>query len=262
MVPRFVLAAVAVGLLGVAGRADDPAPDPTADLLAKLRKPADFAQAGEVQLGAFTDLVEARGGVAAVINDEAFRGEGVENPAEQTVKPSRLKTLSLAAHLRHALGQRGATYLVRKDHVEIVPLAVAVREAKVQVEDGPAQLLLPYPLVSAVYREKPFNEAVADLAADHDLTVVVAPQAGDNRTAFVSARLLNVPADKALELLALQADLRVLRKGNAFFVTGKDHADQLAAERVEKERQKIDLDRLRLTPLPPAAPAVPPPPVP
>src|SRR5437763_558178 len=95
----------------------------------------------------------------------------------------------------------------------------ATRNAPPGAEKGTVQLA--EPLVSVVYKEKPLNEALADLAEEFDLNVVVAPQAGDSRMAFVTARLLNVPADKALELIAVQADLRVVRKGTAFLVTSR-----------------------------------------
>jgi hypothetical protein len=72
--------------------------------------------------------------------------------------------------------------------------------------------------------------------------------------------MLNVPADKALELLAVQCDLRVLRKGNTFLITSRDHANDLFNERQERERQKIETERLRgeigqpRLPIPPVPP--------
>ena len=105
--------------------------------------------------------------------------------------------------------------------------------------------------MSAVFKEKPLNEAVAKIAEMYDLTVVVSPQAGDAKTGFVTARLLNVPADKALELLALQCDLRVVRRGNAFLITSKDQANELFNEKLDKERQKIEMQKLREAPAKP-----------
>ncbi|MBY0458451.1 MAG: hypothetical protein K2V38_14020, partial [Gemmataceae bacterium] len=113
------------------------------------------------------------------------------------------------------------------------------------------------PLVSAVAKEKPFNEAVARIAEQYDLTVVVAPQAGDAKTGFVTARLLNVPADQAIELLALQCDLRVVRKGKAYFVTGRDHANDLFNEAQDIERRKIELKKFRDAPPVPPMPEKP-----
>ena len=117
--------------------------------------------------------------------------------------------------------------------------------------------MLAQPLVSFVVKEKPLNEAVAAIAERYDLTVVVTPQAGDAKMGFVTSRLLNVSADRALELLALQNDLRVVRKGTAFLITSREHAEGLHNEKMERERQKIELDKFRQ--MPPPRPEAPPP---
>ena len=96
---------------------------------------------------------------------------------------------------------------------------------------------------------------VEKLAEQYDLSVVIAPQAGDARTGFVSAQLKNLAPETALELLALQNDLRVVRKGTAFLITSREHADSLFNEKMEKERVKIELDKFRQMPPPkPEAP--------
>jgi hypothetical protein len=102
--------------------------------------------------------------------------------------------------------------------------------------------------VTLMVKEKPFNEVVEKLAEEYDLSVVIAPQAGDARTGFVTARLKNVPVADALELLAVQCDLRVIRKGNAFLITNRDHANDLFNEKLERERQLIELKQLREAP--------------
>src|SRR5207244_205306 len=115
------------------------------------------------------------------------------------------------------LESMGTTYLVKNNSIEIVPIAHAAKATKSATsegEDGSVQLN--EPLVSVVFKEKPLNEAVAKIAEMYDLTVIVSPQAGDAKTGFVTVRMLNTPADKALELLALQCDLRVVRRGAAF----------------------------------------------
>ena len=115
--------------------------------------------------------------------------------------------------------------------------------------------------MSAFFKEKPLNEAVAKIAEMYDLTVIVSPQSGDARTGFVTARLLNVPADKALELLAaLQCDLRASCSAAeaAFLITSRDHANELFDENMGRERQKIELQKLREAPAKPPAPPAPP----
>ena len=202
-----------------------------------------------------------------VVRSDLFKAEGDGNVLDRRpdLGVTRLDGISLRRFLDLILNGTNATYLVRKGMVEVVPIRYAAKETgnelKATGADGD-HVRLAEPLVSVIYREKPLNEAVADLAEEFDLNVVVGPQAGDNRMAFVSARLMNVPADKALELIAVQADLRVVRKGAAFLVTSRDHANDLFGEELEKEKQKIEVERFRkglFTPEPPPPPAVPPP---
>lgn len=221
--------------------------DPTAQLLAKLRQPISLPAADELQLSEFAAQVEKATGVPVTINTNAFlHDDSNTDPEGKTLKLTASKKVSGAVVLRHALGRQGLTYLVRRDHVEIVPITYALRESRQPVKmDANGDPMAPNPLVSAVVKNMALSAALDDLAADYDLTVILSPQAGDQKAAFVSARLLNVPADKAIELLALQADLRVVRRGPAFLVTTKDHADGLFNERHEREQRKIELENMR-----------------
>lgn len=197
-----------------------------------------------------------------VVNEESFKTEGQPNIKEEKPRfaATDLRGLTIHQFLTVALDSHGATYLVKNGTIEIVPTSHAARVTKSgvsQEETGRARLN--EPLVSAIFKEKPLNEAVAKIAEMYDLTVIVSPQVGDAKTGFVTARLLNLPADKALELLALQCDLRVVRRGAAFLLTSKDHANELFNEKLDKERQKIEVQKLREAPAkPPAPPEVPP----
>jgi hypothetical protein len=184
--------------------------------------------------------------------EEHFKAEnypGDIKEAKARLAATQLRGQSLHQFLTTILGTMEAAYVVKGGTVEIVPKSHAAKLAKAGDDKRP-----PSPLVSLVVKEKPLNEAVATLAERYDLTVVVAPQAGDAKTSFVTARVLNVAADDALELLAIQADLRVMRKGNAFLITSRDHANELFGEKLEKERQQIELDKLRTAPPPRPAP--------
>lgn len=261
MFARLVLAAAVTGLLVAPWVAADdppkkpaPAKDRVADLLQKLHHQTVSFDANPSDVPVF-ELLQALGkkhDITFVVREKAFRDDGVENvrEAKANLTATRLDGFTLHQFLTVTLADLNATYLVRTNCVEVVPLNVAAKEAKVPAdEDG--EYRLKHPLVSAVYRERPLNEAVAELADLYELNVVVAPQAGDNRSGFVSARLLNVPADEALELLAVQADLRLVRKGNAYLITSPGHADGLFSEALDKERAKAELQRLKITPLPP-----------
>ena len=258
MIARFAVVVVVAVAAGVSWSvmADEQAkkPDPTADLLAKLRKPAELPRDQEMPITEFADLLD-KAGVSVVVHADVTN----DGPNTGPVKTPRARSLPLAAAIRHTLAPREATFLVRKGYIEIVPVSLAIKEVK-QVSDEDNRLT--EPLVSVIYKEKPLNEALADLAEEYDLSIVVAPQAGDNKTGFVTVRLLNIPADKAIEMIALQADLRVVRSANGFFVTGKDHANDISNEKFEREQRLADLDRSRLLPLQPPAPVPAPAPAP
>lgn len=206
--------------------------------------------------------IQKRCEVTFAINEESFKAEG--HPDFKEAKPklaiTRPTGLTLHQFLTVALDSLGATYLVKNGMIEIVSFPSAAKATKSGVSQGDDnRARLNEPLVSAIFKEKPLNEAVAKIAEMYDLTVIVSPQVGDAKTGFVTARLLNVPADKALELLALQCDLRVVRRGAAFLLTSKDHANELFNEKLDKERQKIEVQKLREAPAkPPAPPEVPP----
>jgi hypothetical protein len=247
----FALALLALSA-GSASAQNQPGrkPDPTVELLAKLRKPMDLGKLDGISLNDLAALLGEKSGVTVLVNETAFRNiDQAANPGEIMVKVPPLRAMSMTAALPHILGQMDATFLVRKDHIEIVPIAFAAKETKniaSKEDDGPVQLA--QPLVSMIFKEKPFNEAVAELAEEYNLTVVISPQSGDARTGFVTARLLNTPADKALELLTVQCDLRIVRKANTFLITSRDHANELFNERMERERSKIDLEKFRNAP--------------
>jgi hypothetical protein len=192
-------------------------------------------------------VLSKRHGLTFIIMDKQFEQQGVQNILERRSPLTTVATKGLSLHrfLGVWLASLDATYLVRGDYVEIVPLGLVANA-------GPMAARPAAQLVSLVVKEKPFNEVVDRLAEQYDLSIVIAPQAGDARTGYVNARLTNLPPETALELLALQNDLRVVRKGAAFLITSHEHVDALFNERVEKERARIELEKFRQAPPPKA----------
>ena len=236
--------------------------DALAALLDKLHgEDVEFPQANlnEVPLIELIQHLAKRYELTFSINEESFKAEGLNSirDAVPGVSMTQVRGLTIHQFLTTVLHSTGGTYIVKGKTIEIVAPGRAARRTRSSVtvaEDGRAALK--EPLVSAVFKEKPLNEAVASLAERYDLTAIVSPQAGDARTGFITARFLNIPADRALELVALQADLRVVRKGAAFLITSREHADALFTEQMERERAKIELDKFRqMLPPRPEAPA-------
>jgi hypothetical protein len=191
-------------------------------------------------------ILSKKHGITFVINQDSFKAEGGMEITEKkpSVASTKLNGLTLHQFLVRVLDSLGGTYIVKGGVVEIVHFAHAVRVARVTTdEDGDTSLK--EPLVCAIIKQKPLADAIDLLASRYDLSVTIAPQARDGSASAVSARLMNLPADKAIEMLAVQCELRVVRKGNAFLITSREHAKTLLAEQVEADRQKIELEKLR-----------------
>jgi hypothetical protein len=262
--PARFLMALALGFLFAAPAmaADEPKSDPLAGLIDKLHgeEVAFEGNVNEIPLFEMLQRFSKRHAVTFLINEESFKAAGENDIKTRTpnLSATQLRGLTLHQFLTSVLDSMSATYIVKGKTIEIVAPAYAAKLSKSatsQNEHG--RVSLNEPLVSFVAKEKPLNEAVAAIAERYDLTVVVTPQAGDARTGFVTARLLNLPADKAIELLAVQCDLRVVRKGTAFLITSREHAEGLHNEKMERERQKIELEKFRQ--MPPPRPEAPPP---
>ncbi|HEY1191035.1 MAG TPA: hypothetical protein VGE74_25605, partial [Gemmata sp.] len=200
-------------------------------------------------------------GVTFVINTEAFRQVGIANIKElrPTFDATELRGQTMRRYLNVALEGLGATYLVKNGVIEVVPVghAAVVTKAALVESDGDGRPRLKEPLVSVVLKEKPLNEVVAKLAEMYDLNVILSSQVGEAKTARVTARLLNVPADKAIEVLAIQCELRMVRKGTVFLIASKDQANELLNEKREQERRQIELEQLRAAPAAPPKPPEP-----
>jgi type II secretory pathway component GspD/PulD (secretin) len=251
--------AAGLALTAAPARAENPAPpakktekgDPTEQLLAKLEQESQLREGiniNEVPLIELLHDFSKRYGVTFVINTDAFKAVGLPDvgEAKPTALATQLRGLPLRQVLNLTLESMGATYLVRRNTIEIVPVHFAAKLTKSATTEGEdSRPHLNEPLVSVIFKEKPLNEAVAKVAEMYDLTITVATQAGDAKAGFVTARILNQPADKAIELLALQCDLRVVRRGTAYMLTSKDHANELFGEKLDKERQKIEVEQLR-----------------
>jgi hypothetical protein len=76
-------------------------------------------------------------------------------------------------------------------------------------------------LAFSFYDKVPLKKAMSELADRHGSKIAFSPKVEKELEKPVSARLVNVPFDTALEVLANMADLRVSRKGNDFLVTPK-----------------------------------------
>jgi hypothetical protein len=248
---------VALGAPRAAARDGEPKPakkiNSAEAILAELAREFSLREGANINDIPFFELLQdvtRQTGVAFVINEASFRAVGQPNFKEEKplLTATGLRGLTLHQFLMVALDGKGAVPLVRNGAIEIVSVQHAAKVLKVPmigINDEDNNPRLAEPLVSLIVKEKPLNEVVAKLAEMYDLSVVISPQSGDARTGLVTAHLLNVPPNQALELLVLQRDLRVVRRGTAYLITTRDHAKELFDENLAKERKKIELQRLR-----------------
>lgn len=239
---------------------EKPKPRTAEEIVLALKQPSGFdGDVDETPVLELFDKLTRRHGVPFVILDEYFKAAGVPDFKDKkpTVIATGLKDMPLRQFLSLVLEGVNATYLVKSGRIEVIPLGVerdAARGLR-HTTDGTA---VPPPLVSVIVKQKPLKEVVDALADEYDLGVVVSAKVGDALNQAVTARLLNVPAGQALDRLAVAADLRVVSHGGTFLITTPEHAKELAAERVERARQQVEMQRLRAFPFvfPPNLPGI------
>jgi type II secretory pathway component GspD/PulD (secretin) len=237
-------------------------PDPSDQLITKLfdQEVKIEGNVNEIPIGNLLQQLSKKYDITFVVKEDYFKAEGEES-ADFAKKKPKVEASQLHGLTLHQLLVRvfdsldvapagvtpGVTYLIKGKTVEIVPKYIAqryVRALPVSGDEGEGETLRD-PLVSLIVKQKSLTDVVETLANRYDLNVIIGPQAVDATASLVTARLLNVPADTALEMLAAQCGLRSIRKGNAFLITSKDRAKELLTEEYEKEQRKIELAKPR-----------------
>jgi hypothetical protein len=206
---------------------DKAVPDP--DPVAALTRCADFPgiQDPRATLWDALEILSELYHVPFEFNFRAFKYDGFADPdhcviAEDKPLPAA-KNIRLEVLLKQILERipvPGATFLVRRECLQITT------ETFVKLEvwgTYPGPYL---PLVHLRIDKLPLNDALSQLASQAGVNLVYN---GGAHTAFarVSARLANVPADTAAEMLAIQVDLCVVYRDNVLIVTTPKRAASL-----------------------------------
>jgi RNA polymerase sigma factor (sigma-70 family) len=158
----------------------------------------------------------ADGAAFMALKGEKFRVE------DELVHLPRLTGAPLEVALRKLCEQLGCTYAIRKNHIELTTFE-SVAGRPLRKGESP-QLVYEYEWV-----KMPVAALLDILAERHQRTVLISTQLGDRAQTPVTAKLLNVPFDTAVELVAEMAGLKAVRKDNALFVTTPEHANTLLA---------------------------------
>lgn len=141
-----------------------------------------------------------------------------------------------------------ATYILRRDGIEITTERFKLHEFYRHRIPGDHTPLSPLggenpeffnsrsfylPLVQAEFEKRPLEEAFRELADATDCSVILDERVRD-KAKPVTATLINVPLDTAVELLANMVDLHVLSRDRTLYVTTKENIDAMQKELVER----------------------------
>ncbi len=243
MFQTMLVAVLATGMLAVPGVRAQPGAGqdvaiPSAEKIVSFLQMQRVSYEKDLPTTPFKEVLEdlaKRYGVIFVVNKVAIgdMAATLDTAKAEKLSVTKLDGMLLATFFDvyfRALPVPEITYLVRADHIEITTREAAQKEAglmeamdeakatddKGEIVRAKARLNLPLVCVSA--KGKPLSAILDELAAAYGLNIVVADVKAQLKTPLTEC-LLNVPADTALELLAGQAGLSVVRKGNTFRIS-------------------------------------------
>jgi hypothetical protein len=233
---RLLLAFGILALLGRAGplRADDKQALEIHDKLAKTIK-FNGIDDPKTNLGEVLDMLAKQYDLTFTVNERAFTRQKITDVLKFEIagtSPLHAMNTSLETVLKQVLSRIGeeATFVIRKDYVEITTSQAVVQEFYPGFRGGK----LP-PLIHAAFEEKPLDDALKQLARMTGENVVIDSRVAKEAKMVVSATMTNVPLDTAVRLLADMAALTTIRVENVLYVTSKDNA-RLMQREIEDRR--------------------------
>jgi hypothetical protein len=255
-----------ISVMDCAGaRADEPSDDRVRFLIASLDRPIKEIKMGWIALPDLADKLGAQASLPGADKDPKKRVIIVVSvhPLQPVFageqKPAEIwfATDIVGTRLRDALNQIclriDGVAMIRDDFIEIVPRLQAfiecglkipekvVKQWKKRADAERLRLAGPFlnggvlddfqppmpPLVHCLLTKVPLQKALEQIAEHDNQNIVLALQAQVKCGTLVTARLVNVPIETAVETLANMADLRVVRRANVFLVTTKELAAEL-----------------------------------
>jgi hypothetical protein len=220
----------------------------------KLYKRSKFPAVEQDKNTSLEQVLAALGKTADVsfeINERAFKIEQLINVEQSAVVESAGlpgRETTLARRLKQVLARvqvpSGATFLVRRDHIEITTLnqvnAALGSDAPRQPLDDAAEIKpIEVPLVHLLVERRPLEDVLRTLADQSDSSIMLDVREGEKGKKLVSANLLNAPLDSALFLLGEMAELRLVRLDNVYYLTTPEKAQSVeAAWKLFLQRQR------------------------
>jgi hypothetical protein len=164
------------------------------------------------------------------VNETAFRDEGKEDvlkmevAARTPVPPMHATLANILRRVLTRIGGAGATYVIRKDFIEITTSRALAEELHLTDSSDAASQPLVYEDFNAVGLPFAFRK-VGNSCREN---VVLDPQAEESiKTRTVTTSLHNVRGETAVRTLAAVGDLEVVRLDNVLYVTTPEKAAHL-----------------------------------
>ncbi len=188
------------------------------------------------------------------VNENAFKVDGIVEVGKTVMtdeKPMPPMNASLADILRTILAcvpaPSGATFLLRKDHLEITTNTFVEwelgRENDVEKVPEIHAILVTLPenrLMWDAFKDTTIAEILEQIADGNDLNVVTDPRVAKQLQIKATAKFNNVPVETVLRLLLNMADVSMVKVDNVFYLTTEENA-----KRLREEQAKINSDRLK-----------------
>jgi RNA polymerase sigma factor (sigma-70 family) len=176
--------------------------------------------------------VDERAFKAELLNDVLKTAIVETNPIPPMKAPLRVVLNKILARVNVP---SGANFLVRKNFIEITTEAATLQRLGVRSltpqDEAPAGGYRLLPLVFQHFRKEALDKALDELADASGFNVVLDARVEEKANVKVTARLMNVPVDTAVRLLADMAGLSVVRIDNVFYVTSPENARKMATEK-------------------------------
>jgi len=186
--------------------------------------------------------------VTIICDVDAFKRENMEFDFErmQIRFHSKMINVRLDTILDVISQQINGVVFVRHDNIEIIPRGKAARELGLQLTpDAPTPAL-----VNRFFTKAPLEKALQQLSERYNQNIVLSPVAEAKGATPITARLTNAPIDAAIETLADMADLEVVRKSNIWYVTTREQAVALRADKAKKATKPKKLPAQEKPPAP------------
>jgi hypothetical protein len=155
--------------------------------------------------------------------------------------------------LSHIMVDSDATFLLRRDHIEITTGTFLALEIFGGDAPGPR-----FPLVNLTADQRPLDKWLDTLSEQTGQNIFLDPTVGERARTPVGVRLYNVPLDLAVHMLARSAGLKTVEVVNVLCLTDKEKVSELRAlpinrlsrtEAARRWQQQRHFDERDLNPL-------------